>query len=88
MQIGLGLDAAFERACLSGPSQSNIRQIHRNGDLAVVEVDEAYHDGSVWKTAFILELRDGLIASLIGYFGVPFPAPAWRIPYTVTTPRS
>ena len=60
-----------------------VRAIHRDGDLAVVEVDEGYPGGSVWKTAFILELRDGLIASLTGYFGEPFPAPEWRRPFRV-----
>lgn len=60
-----------------------VRDIHREGDLAVVEVDENYPDGSVWKTAFILELRDGLIASMTGYFGEPFPAPEWRGPFRV-----
>ncbi len=70
------------------PPTFHIRQIRRDGDLAVVEVDEIYHDDSVWKTAFILELRGGLIASLIGYFGAPFTAPAWRMPYTVRPRRS
>jgi len=60
-----------------------VRSIRRDGDLAVVEVDEQYPDGSTWKTAFIFELRDGLIASLTGYFGEPFAAPAWRGPYRV-----
>jgi hypothetical protein len=60
------------------PPTFAIRRILRDGDLAVVEVDEHYSDGSTWKTAFILELRDGLIAGLTGYFGEPFPTPAWR----------
>jgi ketosteroid isomerase-like protein len=60
------------------PPTFAVRDVHRDGNLAVVELDEQYADGSVWKTAFILELRDGLIASLTGYFGQPFPAPGWR----------
>jgi len=48
-----------------------------------VELDERYADGSVWKTAFILQLRDGLIASMTGYFGEPFAAPEWRRPFRV-----
>ena len=63
------------------PPTFTIRTIRREGDLAVVEVDEHYPDGSTWKTAFILELRDGLIATLTGYFGEPFAAPAWRAPF-------
>jgi hypothetical protein len=69
------------------PPTFSIREIRQDGNLAVVEVDEAYPDGSAWKTAFILELRDGLIASLIGYFGEPFSAPAWRAPYRADTDR-
>jgi ketosteroid isomerase-like protein len=65
------------------PPIFTVRQIHRDGDLAVVELDERYSDGSVWKTAMILGLRDGKIATLTGYFGEPFPAPAWRSPFRV-----
>ena len=75
-----------ERAMHEGfpsPPTFTVRAIRRDGDLAVVEVDEGYPDDSVWKTVFVLELRDGLIATLTGYFGAPFPAPEWRRPYTV-----
>jgi len=65
------------------PPTFRIRDIRQDGNLAVVEVDETYRDGPVWKTVFILGLRDGLIESLIGYFGEPFDAPTWRTPYTV-----
>jgi hypothetical protein len=65
------------------PPTFTLRQIRHQGDLAVVEVDEAYRDGSLWKTAFILELREGQIASLTGYFGEPFAAPDWRKPFRV-----
>ena len=78
---------AAERAmheAFSGSPTFTIRRILRDGDLAVVELDERYADGSVWKTAFILELRDGLIAGLTGYFGEPFAAPAWRKPFRVS----
>jgi ketosteroid isomerase-like protein len=68
------------------PPTFTIRRILRGGDLAVIELDEAYPDGSVWKTAFIMELRDGLISSLTGYFGEPFAAPAWRRPFLARDP--
>jgi len=77
---------AQERAmheAFPNPPTFIIRRVRRDGNLAVVEVDEAYPDGSVWKTAFILELRDGLISSLTGYFGEPFAAPEWRRPFRV-----
>jgi len=63
------------------PPSFTIRRVLRDGDLGVVELDERYADGSVWKTVFILELRDGLIARLTGYFGEPFSAPTWRRPF-------
>ena len=66
-----------------GPPTFAVRDIHRDGNLAVVELDERYADGRVWKTAFILQLRDGLIASMTGYFGEPFAAPEWRRPFRV-----
>ena len=56
----------------------SVRRILQDGALATVEVDEHYSDGSTWKSVFILELRDGLIEGLTGYFGAPFPVPAWR----------
>jgi len=63
------------------PPTFTIRVIHRSGDLAVVETDEGYARGSAWKTIFILELRDGLIATMTMYFGEPFAAPEWRRPF-------
>ena len=75
--VGRAKQCAMHQAFPDPPTFA-IRAIRRDGDLAVVEVEERYADGSVWKTAFILGLRDGLIASLTGYFGEPFPAPAWR----------
>jgi hypothetical protein len=63
------------------PPTFTVRRILHEGDLATVEVDEGYDDGSTWKTAFIFELRDGLIAGLTGYFGEPFAAPEWRKPF-------
>lgn len=66
------------------PPTFRVRRVRRSGDLAVVEVDEQYPDGSVWKDVFILELRDGEVASMTVYFGQPFAAPEWRAPFRVT----
>ena len=65
------------------PPTFTIRQIRHEGDLAVVELDEAYPDGSVWKDAWIFELRDGKVAHMAGFFSLPFAAPQWRRPYMV-----
>ena len=75
---------AVERAmheAFPNPPTFTLREIRQDGNLAVAEVDEGYPDGSTWKTVFIFELRDGLISSLVGYFGEPFRAPAWRRPF-------
>ncbi|HLE59853.1 MAG TPA: nuclear transport factor 2 family protein [Candidatus Limnocylindria bacterium] len=77
---GRDLQRAMHEAFPDPPSFT-IRRVLRDGDLGVVELDERYADGSVWKTVFILELRDGLIARLTGYFGEPFSAPTWRRPF-------
>jgi len=75
--VGRERQQAFHEA-FPNPPTFTIRNVRRSGDLAVVEADERYDDGSVWKDAWILELRNGLVASMTGYFGEPFPAPEWR----------
>jgi hypothetical protein len=73
---------AFHEAFVDPPTFA-VRNVLRSGDLAVAEVDEHYPDGSVWNDVWILTLRDGVVASMTGYFGQPFPAPEWRRPYRV-----
>ncbi|MBA3687511.1 MAG: nuclear transport factor 2 family protein [Chloroflexi bacterium] len=71
---------AFHEA-FPNPPIFTVRNVLRSGDLAVVEVDEQYPDGTVWEDVWILQLRNGLVASMTGYFGQPFPAPEWRRRY-------
>jgi len=73
---------AFHEA-FPDPPTFTVRNVLRSGDLAVAEVDEQYPDGSLWRDVWILELRDGLVASMTGYFGQPFDPPEWRRPYRV-----
>ena len=84
-QSGERLDGKAQQRAMHeafpNPPTFTIRRILRDGDLATVEVDEVYDDGSTWKTALIFELRDGLIAGFTGYFGEPFAAPDWRKPF-------
>jgi ketosteroid isomerase-like protein len=63
------------------PPTFEIVRVRRSGDLAVVEAREAAGDGSMWTDVWVLELRDGRVAALTGYFGEPFEAPAWRRPH-------
>lgn len=80
--VGRDQQRAMHEAFPSPPTFT-IRAIRGDGDVAAVELDEAYGDGSTWKTVLILEFRDGLVAALTGYFGEPFKAPDWRAPFRV-----
>jgi len=84
-QSGERLDGKIQQRAMHeafpNPPTFTIRRILRDGDLATVEVDEAYQNGGIWKTVMIFELRDGLIAGLTGYFSEPFAAPDWRKPF-------
>lgn len=72
---------AFHRA-FPDPPTFVVKNVRRDGDLAVVEVDEHSADGAVWNDVWVFELRDGLVASMTGYFGEPFSAPEWRRRFT------
>ena len=74
---------AFHEA-FPNPPTFTIRRVLHSGDLAVAEVSEHYPDGSLWNDVFILELRDGAVASMTAYFGEPFAAPEWRRSYRVS----
>jgi limonene-1,2-epoxide hydrolase len=54
------------------------RRILAGGDLAVVEVELRYADGSRYLGVSVVELRDGKIAKETDYFAQPFQAPEWR----------
>jgi ketosteroid isomerase-like protein len=54
------------------------RRILAGGDLAVVEVELTYADGSRYLGVSVVELRDGKIARETDYFAQPFQAPQWR----------
>jgi hypothetical protein len=48
------------------------------GNLATLEVELRYADGSVYQGVSIMEVRDGKVAREIDYFAQPFEAPQWR----------
>jgi hypothetical protein len=54
------------------------RQIRVSGDLAVVEANLDYGDGTPWQAVFVFELRDGKIARETAYWPQPFEAADWR----------
>ena len=83
---GRSRQLAFHEA-FPNPPTFTVRSVLRSGSLAVAEVDEHSADGTVWNDVWIFELRDGLVASMTGYFGQPFPAPEWRRPFRVEPAR-
>jgi predicted SnoaL-like aldol condensation-catalyzing enzyme len=48
------------------------------GDLAVLEVELTYADGSRYLGVSVIELRVGKAVKETDYFAQPFPAPEWR----------
>ena len=54
------------------------RRTLSGGDLAVLEVELTYGDGSRYLGVSVLEVRDGKVAKETDYFAQPFQAPQWR----------
>jgi hypothetical protein len=48
------------------------------GDLAVMQTELTYADGSRYVGVSLMEFRDGLIVKETDYFAEPFAAPQWR----------
>jgi ketosteroid isomerase-like protein len=54
------------------------RRTLAGADLAVLELELTYADGSRYLGVSVIELRDGKVAKETDYFAQPFPAPQWR----------
>jgi hypothetical protein len=54
------------------------RRTLAGGDLAVLQVELTYGDGSRYLGVSVVEVRDGKVAKETDYFAQPFPAPQWR----------
>ena len=54
------------------------RRTLADGDLAVLEVELTYADGSRYLGVSIIELRDGKVLRETDYYAQPFQAPGWR----------
>ena len=54
------------------------RRTLAGGDLAVLETELTYADGSRYLGVSILELRDGKVLRETDYYVQPFQAPEWR----------
>lgn len=76
--VGRDNSLAINRNFPGGLPTMKFRRVLGGGNLAVVEVDLKYADGSRYLGVSVMELRDGKIARETGFFGEPFPAPEWR----------
>jgi ketosteroid isomerase-like protein len=54
------------------------RRTLAGGDLAVLEVELTYADGSRYLGVSVIELHDGKVVKETDYYAQPFQAPAWR----------
>ena len=61
-----------------GLPSMRFRRTLAGGDLAVLEVELTYADGSRYLGVSVIELRDGKVVRETDYFAQPFPAPQWR----------
>ena len=61
-----------------GLPRMRFRRTLAGGDLAVLEVELTYADGSRYLGVSVIELRDGKAVRETDYFAQPFQAPQWR----------
>ena len=54
------------------------RRTLAGGNLAVLEVELTYGDGSRYLGVSVIEVRDGKVVKETDYFAQPFQAPQWR----------
>jgi hypothetical protein len=69
---------AIDRNFPGGLPSMRFRRTTGSGDLAVLEVELTYADGSVYQGVSIVEVRDGKVLKQTEYFAQPFDAPQWR----------
>jgi hypothetical protein len=76
--VGKGNALAVNRDFPGGLPSMVFRRTLAVGDLAVLEVELTYGDGSVYQGVSIMEFRDGRLLKETDYFAQPFEAPQWR----------
>jgi len=76
--VGRDNAMAINRNFPGGLPSMKIRRSIGSGDLAVLEVELLYADGSRYLGVAVFEFRDGKVAKETDYFAQPFPAPQWR----------
>jgi hypothetical protein len=76
--VGRDNALAINRNFPGGLPKMRFRRTLASGELAVLEVELRYADGSRYLGVSVMELRDGKVAKETDYFGQPFTAPQWR----------
>jgi predicted SnoaL-like aldol condensation-catalyzing enzyme len=76
--IGRNNAIAIERSFPGGLPTMRFRRTLADGNLAVLEVELTYADGSRYLGVCIIELRDGKVLRETDYYAQPFQAPEWR----------
>jgi ketosteroid isomerase-like protein len=69
---------AVNRNFPGGVPAMTFRGTVAHGDLAVMQTELTYADGSRYLGVSLMEFRDGLIVKETDYFAEPFVAPQWR----------
>ena len=76
--VGRDNAVAINQNFPGGLPTMRFRRTLAGGDLAVLEVELTYADGSRYLGVSVIELRDGKAVKETDYFAQPFPAPQWR----------
>jgi ketosteroid isomerase-like protein len=76
--VGRDNAIAIEQSFPGGLPTMRFRRTLSGGDLAVLEFELTYADGSRYLGASILEFRDAKVVRENDYCSQPFQAPEWR----------
>jgi ketosteroid isomerase-like protein len=76
--VGRDNAVAINQNFPGGLPTMRFRRTLAGGDLAVLEVELTYADGSRYLGVSVLELRDGKVVKVSDYYAQPFQAPQWR----------
>jgi predicted SnoaL-like aldol condensation-catalyzing enzyme len=76
--VGRDNAVAINQNFPGGLPTMRFRRTLAGGDLALLEVELTYADGSRYLGVSVIELRDGKAVKETDYFAQPFPAPEWR----------
>jgi predicted SnoaL-like aldol condensation-catalyzing enzyme len=83
--IGRDNAIAIEQSFPGGLPTMRFRRTLADGNLAVLEVELTYADGSRYLGVCIIELRDGKVLRETDYYAQPFQAPDWRAAWVERT---